>query len=120
MPHPDGADVVEEEPDPVPTAVQSLQPTQRVQEEEKAARSESDSGSYYDSEESSEEESESSEAEEVYVEKYPDLVIPEPTAYFYRLETTHKDFIRSIVQTGDNVFLTASEDKTIKMFYFQQ
>lgn len=49
LPHPDGADVVEAEPDPVPTAVQSIQPTQRVQEEEKVVGSESDSGSYYDS-----------------------------------------------------------------------
>jgi hypothetical protein len=36
--------------------------------------------------------------------------------YFYFLETSHKDFIRSMVQLNDNTLLTASEDKTIKIF----
>jgi hypothetical protein len=36
--------------------------------------------------------------------------------YYYAIETTHKDFIRSMVQLNDNTLLTASEDKTIKVF----
>jgi hypothetical protein len=44
--------------------------------------------------------------------------MPEPTQWFYRLETSHKDFIKSMVQVGDATFLTASEDKSVKMFYF--
>jgi hypothetical protein len=36
--------------------------------------------------------------------------------YFYMLETSHKDFIRSMVQLNENTLLTASEDKTIKIF----
>lgn len=36
--------------------------------------------------------------------------------YFFSLETAHKDFIRSMVQLNENTLLTASEDKTIKIF----
>ena len=45
--------------------------------------------------------------------------LPEPTDYFYTLETQHKDFVRSMCQYGDNILITASEDKTMKVFYFQ-
>ena len=41
------------------------------------------------------------------------------TEYFFSMETQHKDFVRSMVQLGDNILVTASEDKTMKVFYFQ-
>jgi hypothetical protein len=78
-----------------------------------------ESDSYYDEEDESESEEESERSdEEFYIEKYPELILPEPTQYYFKLETSHKDFIRSIVQVGDSIFLTASEDKSVKMFYF--
>jgi hypothetical protein len=55
---------------------------------------------------------------EFYCANYPEVKVPEPTDYQYKLETSHKDFIRSLVQFGDKMFLSASEDKTIKLFYF--
>jgi len=36
--------------------------------------------------------------------------------YFYSLQTSHKDFIRSMVQLQPQTLLSASEDKTIKIF----
>ena len=45
--------------------------------------------------------------------------LPPATDYFFSMETQHKDFIRSMVQIGDNTLITASEDKTMKVFYFQ-
>ena len=71
----------------------------------------------YDSEEDSDENRssyESSQSERSY--KMPELVCND---YFYSMETQHKDFIRSMVQFGDNILITASEDKTMKVFYFQ-
>ena len=67
---------------------------------------ESDSSSEYgeESDESDEEESEQD--------------LSRATDYFFALETQHKDFVRSMVQLGENMLLTASEDKTIKIFYF--
>lgn len=74
----------------------------------------SESESYYDSEES-----EYSDDEEVYIDRYPPLeTMPDPTPFLFKLDTSHKDFIRSLVQISDSMFLTASEDKMIKMFYF--
>ena len=50
--------------------------------------------------------------------KMEDGELAPSTDYFYSLETQHKDFVRSMVQLGENMLLTASEDKTIKIFYF--
>ena len=37
--------------------------------------------------------------------------------YFYAIESGHKDFVRSMIQTNnDQTLITASEDKTIKIF----
>lgn len=36
--------------------------------------------------------------------------------YYFALDSGHKDFIRSMVQLNDNTVITASEDKTIKIF----
>ena len=40
------------------------------------------------------------------------------TDYFFSMDSQHKDFVRSMVQYGDNILITASEDKTMKIFYF--
>jgi len=37
--------------------------------------------------------------------------------YFYVIESGHKDFVRSMLQVNDSTLITASEDKTIKVFY---
>jgi len=37
--------------------------------------------------------------------------------HFYSVESGHKDFVRSLVQTNNNfTLITASEDKTVKLF----
>ena len=37
--------------------------------------------------------------------------------YFYSLDSGHKDFVRSMIQAESNkTLITASEDKTIKLF----
>jgi hypothetical protein len=36
--------------------------------------------------------------------------------YYFALDSGHKDFIRSMVQLNENTVITASEDKTIKIF----
>lgn len=37
--------------------------------------------------------------------------------YFFKIESGHKDFVRSMIQTNnDTTLITASEDKTIKIF----
>jgi WD40 repeat protein len=37
--------------------------------------------------------------------------------YFFSVESGHKDFVRSMIQTNnDQTLITASEDKTIKLF----
>jgi WD40 repeat protein len=37
--------------------------------------------------------------------------------YFYSLDSGHKDFVRSMIQGDSNkILITASEDKTIKLF----
>jgi hypothetical protein len=37
--------------------------------------------------------------------------------YFYTLDSSHKDFVRSMIQTNNgSTIITASEDKSIKMF----
>lgn len=68
----------------------------------------------YDDEESDESESSSSENSQDSL-----ALLDPPTDYFYSLETQHKDFVRSMVQFQDNILITASEDKTMKVFYFQ-
>ena len=41
-----------------------------------------------------------------------------PTDYFFSMDSQHKDFVRSMAQFSDNILITASEDKTMKVFYF--
>jgi hypothetical protein len=37
--------------------------------------------------------------------------------HFYSIDSGHKDFVRSMIQTNnDHTIITASEDKTIKIF----
>lgn len=37
--------------------------------------------------------------------------------YYYAFDTGHKDFVRSMVQINNgNTLITASEDKTLKVF----
>ena len=37
--------------------------------------------------------------------------------YFYTIDSGHKDFVRSMIQINeDQTLITASEDKTIKLF----
>ena len=75
------------------------------------------SESYDDEEREEESESESSSPDEA------DLVSEEPlppsTDYFWSMDTQHKDFVRSMAQIGENILITASEDKSMKVFYFQ-
>ena len=87
-------------------SAESAEEEQEHQSESSDSDEEGDSSSseYDDESESSEEES--------------DAEPPISTDYFFSLETQHKDFVRSMVQLGDNMLLTASEDKTIKIFYF--
>jgi len=41
--------------------------------------------------------------------------------YFYTLDSSHKDFVRSMIQTNNgSTIITASEDKSIKMFTIYQ
>ncbi len=76
------------------------------------------SESYDDeSEESESEISESSSSSEELETSILDLN-NESTDYFFTMDTQHKDFVRSMVQFGDNILITASEDKTMKVFYF--
>lgn len=74
----------------------------------------SSSGENKDSDSSSEYDDESDDSDEEESEQE----LKPATDYFFALETQHKDFVRSMVQLGENMLLTASEDKTIKIFYF--
>ena len=38
-------------------------------------------------------------------------------SFFCQVDTQHKDFVRSMIQLRTNMILTASEDKTIKLFH---
>lgn len=70
----------------------------------------------YDDEDSQGSDSSSESSEEDLEESM--VALHPATDYYFSMETQHKDFVRSMVQFGDNILITASEDKTMKVFYF--
>ena len=73
----------------------------------------------YDSEdENFDDDSDSSSSSSTETDSAFNQTLAPPTDYFFSMDSQHKDFVRSMAQFGDNILITASEDKTMKVFYF--